>query len=340
MADNIWHSLKKPIFVLAPMADVTDAAFRQIIAKYSRRTDGSAGPTGPDIFYTEFVSADGLIHPTAGAKLRRELYFTPAEQPIVAQLFTSKPDKMRAAAAIVADLGFAGVDINMGCPDKGIEKQGCGADLIKNPNLAKELIAAATEGAGGLPVSVKTRLGYNKVELEQWVPALLEAKPTAITFHLRTRKEMSKVAAHWELANIPVDMARGSGTLILANGDIKDLTEARAKCAQYGLDGAMLGRAIYGNPWLFSEIKPSVKEKIEVLIEHIELFADLFGSSATNTRLFGGHTKSFSLMKKHFKAYVEGFAGASDLRATLMLVETADEAVKILRDFLLNEKLL
>src|SRR3989344_5224255 len=146
---NIWSQLHQPIMALAPMADVTDAAFRQIIAKYSR-------PAGPDLFFTEFVSADGLMHPEGRKKLLRELYFSPAEQPIIAQLFTARPDVMRAAAAFVATLGFAGVDINMGCPDQGIEKQGCGAALIKQPALAQELIRAAKEGAGGLPVSVKT----------------------------------------------------------------------------------------------------------------------------------------------------------------------------------------
>jgi len=329
------------------MADVTDAAFRQIIAKYSR-------PYGPHIFYTEFVSADGLMHPAGRAKLLRELYFTPAEQPIVAQLFTSKPAKMREAAAYVAELGFAGVDINMGCPDEGIEKQGCGASLIKHPELAQELILAAKDGAGDLPVSVKTRIGYNKVELETWAAALLATKPASITFHWRTRKEMSKVGAHWELAEIPVQMATGSGVLILGNGDVADLADARAKVAQSGVDGVMIGRAIYGNPWLFAETIPTTTEKLQVLVEHTKLFSDLFLAGETNEKLFNslnqssglidrtdserksvlGHTKSFAMMKKHFKAYVDGFAGASELRAKLMLQDSATGVAEVVKHFL------
>jgi tRNA-dihydrouridine synthase len=136
---------------------------------------------------------------------------------------------------------------------------------------------------------------------------------------------MSKVAAHWELASIPVQMAAGTDTLILGNGDIKDLIEARAKVAEHGLAGVMLGRAIYGNPWLFAEVEPSVREKLMVLVEHTRLFEDYFGSTPTNTRLFHGHTKSFAIMKKHFKAYVEGFPGAPELRSKLMEKNNADE---------------
>ncbi|MDQ5957988.1 MAG: tRNA-dihydrouridine synthase [Patescibacteria group bacterium] len=332
MSSNIWKDLPKPIFTLAPMADVTDAAFRQIIAKYSR-------PHGPHIFYTEFVSADGLMHPVGQQKLLRELYFTPDEQPIVAQLFTSKPDKMREAAAFVAKMGFAGIDINMGCPDAGVEKQGCGADLIRHPELAQELIIAAKEGAGGLPVSVKTRIGYNKVELETWTPALLSAKPASITFHFRTRKEMSKVSAHWELADIPVKMATGSGVLILGNGDVENLAEAREKVLAHGVDGVMLGRAIYGNPWLFAETVPIPAEKLRVLVEHTKLFADLFLPGETNEKFFNDHTKSFAIMKKHFKAYADGFAGAADLRAKLMVTENSAEVEQVVQDFLQTQKL-
>ena len=333
MTGNIWHDLPKPIFSLAPMADVTDTVFRQIIAKYGRSSAGQGGLTRP-LFYTEFVSADGLMHPVGQKKLLRELYFTPPEQPIIAQLFTSNPNKMYEATALVAKMGFAGIDINMGCPDQGIEKQGCGADLIRHPELAQELIMAAKEGAGSIPVSVKTRIGYNRVELETWTTKLLEAKPASITFHLRTRKEMSKVAAHWELAEIPVKIAQGSGVLILGNGDVKDLTEARARVAQSGVDGVMLGRAIYGNPWLFAERIPTPVEKLNVLIEHTKLFADFYLEGETNQKLFNGHTKSFAIMKKHFKAYVDGFAGAPELRLRLMAKDKVEAVVSEIQNFL------
>lgn len=325
---TFWHNLAKPILALAPMADVTDAPFRHIIARYSK-------PAAPFVFFTEFTSADGLMHPTGHEKLLRELHFTSAEKPIVAQLFSARPDKMYEAAKFVATLGFDGIDINMGCPDKNIEKQGCGAGLIKNPTLAQELIQAAQEGSG-LPVSVKTRIGYNTIEIDSWLPRLVEAKPTVLTVHLRTRKEMSKVPAHWELMSEVKKVVAGSGVLLLGNGDVESVAEARTKVAQYGIDGVMLGRAIYGNPWLFAEYEPSIRERLEVLREHIAIFDDLFGETETNQKLFKGHTKSFAIMKKHFKAYVGDFPGAHDLRNQLLETSTAIEANKCINDYLLN----
>ncbi len=176
MESGFWSKLKKPFFVLAPMADVSDAAFRRIITKYGK----------PDVLWTEFVSADGLCSP--GRKvLIRDLEFSRAEKPIVAQLFSSNPDKMREAAALCQKLGFDGIDINMGCPDRGIEKQGCGAAMIKDPKVAREIIRAAKEGAPKLPISVKTRIGYNKNEIATWVPELLKENIAALTIHCRTR---------------------------------------------------------------------------------------------------------------------------------------------------------
>lgn len=324
MSMNIWQQLPKPIFVLAPMADVTDAAFRAIINKYGQ----------PDLFFTEFVSADGLVHPTGREKLKRELYFTSAERPIIAQLFGGEPAKMKAAATYVATLGFAGIDLNMGCPDRSVERQQAGASLIKDPARAVALIEAVKEGAGGLPVSVKTRIGYNHNELATWTESLLKAEPAAITFHLRTRKEMSKVSARWEDIKLPVALAAGSQTLILGNGDVKNLKEAREKVREYDVAGVMLGRAIYGNPWLWSERTPALPERLAVLKEHTNLFWDLYGPTETNLKLFNGHRKSFAVMKKHFKAYVEGFAGAAELRADLMKEETAAGVAAVLDSFL------
>ena len=197
---SFWDNLPKPIVVLAPLANVTDASFRRVIAKHSRHTrkDGSVG--GPDVMWTEFVSADGLIRATEEGKkkLMADLIYTEAERPIVAQLFSSHPEYMEQAARLCKELGFDGVDINMGCPDRTIEKQGCGSAMIKKPELAAEIIRAAKRGGEGLPVSVKTRIGYNKNELETWLPALLAENPAVITVHARTRKEMSKVPARWE----------------------------------------------------------------------------------------------------------------------------------------------
>lgn len=296
------------------MADVTDVSFRYVIAKYGK----------PDVMWTEFVSADGLVlAPEDGKKkLLKDLEYSETERPIVAQLFSSKPDNMRRACQLVRELGFDGVDINMGCPDKGIEKQGCGSAMIKNPELAKEIIMAAKEGAGDIPVSVKTRLGYNKDELETWLPILLSAKPAVITIHARTRKEMSKVPARWERVKRAVEIRNelNSDTLIFGNGDVKSINDANIKVSETGCDGVMLGRAIFGNPWLFSgRENVSVEEKLKVLLEHTKIFEEKLGG-----------IKNFALMKKHFKSYIGDFVGAKELRTKLMETENSKQVEEIL----------
>lgn len=314
---NFWEKLKRPVFVLAPMADVTDAAFRRVIAKYGK----------PDVMWTEFVSADGLaLAPEEGRKkLLKDLEYSESERPIVAQFFTSNPANMRLAAQLAANLGFDGVDINMGCPDKSIEKQGAGAAAIKNPENAIKVIEAAKVG---LPVSVKTRLGFNKVELD-WIKTLLSLNLLALTIHLRTRKEMSKVAAHWELAQEIIELRNDISpeTLIIFNGDVKDLVEARQRVIETGCDGVMLGRAIFGNPFLFSEKKcpegiEGLKLRLSVMVEHTKLFEELLPH------------KSFAIMKKHFKAYVAGFDGANELRSQLMETSNANEVSNIVDKYL------
>ncbi len=269
------------------MADVTDAAFRRVIAKYSKwggnapsvRVPGLAQRGGPHAMWTEFVSADGLVlRPVRESvsedarsdfqklafsngiapdnPLLADLLYSEAERPIVAQFFSGRPEMMEKAAALARELGFDGVDINMGCPDTSIEKQGAGAAHIKNPILAKEIIAAAKQGAQDLPVSVKTRLGYNKDELETWLPALLETGLAAVTFHARTRKEMSKVPAHWDRVKRAVEIRNeiAPETLIVGNGDVLTLSEAQKKADETSADGIMLGKAIFGNPWLFADL--------------------------------------------------------------------------------------
>ncbi len=334
---NFWQEIPKPIFALAPLANVTDAAFRRVIAKYSK-------PSGPAVFYTEFVSADGLCRANkeGRAKLMRDLLFTEEERPIVAQFFTSNPEHMERAAALAEELGFDGVDINMGCPDKTVERQGAGAKLIQTPELAQQLIATAKRGCPNLPVSVKTRLGYNADVLEEWLPKLLAAEPAALVLHARTRKEMSKVPARWERVKRAVEIRNelGSKTLILGNGDLQDINDARAKVAETGADGAMLGRAIFGRPWLFASPESAFEKvlgspapgrpdfssttfRLRVLVEHTKAFEELLGD-----------IKNFALMKKHFKAYVEGFDGAKELRTRLMETENATQIEGVINEFL------
>ena len=324
MKDSFWKKIKKPIYALAPMANVTDAAFRQIIAKYGK----------PDLMYTEFVSCDGLLS-DGRESLLLDLKFTEAERPIIAQFFTCQPENMQACARLAAELGFDGIDINMGCPDRSIERQGAGAALIKTPKLARELIQAAKDGAGGLPVSVKTRLGYNKDILDEWLPEVLKAEPAAVILHARTRKEMSAVAAHWNRVADAVKIRNDlkSETLILGNGDVKDLDEAVAKIKETGCDGVMIGRGIFGNPRLFSRERDyrevGLEEKLAVMLEHTFLYEQMFSRP-------GGQAgkKSFDVMKKHYKAYVTGFDGAKELRVKLMECKTAAEASKLVMPYL------
>ncbi|MCW9054686.1 MAG: tRNA-dihydrouridine synthase [Candidatus Pacebacteria bacterium] len=322
MIQGFWAEIKKPFFVLAPMADVTDVAFRRVIAKYGK----------PDVTWTEFVSADGLFLATdeGREKIEHDLLYTENERPIVVQFFTAHPEMMERAARHAAELGFDGFDINMGCPDRSVEKQGSGAALMKDPKRSQELIRAAKRGiersGRDIPVSVKTRIGYNKNELETWLPMLLEVEPAAITVHARTRKEMSKVPADWSQVERAVEIrdALGKKTLIIGNGDALDIEDARKKALESGCDGVMLGRAIFGNPWLFSEKKDiSIEERLRVLVEHTKLFEELLGG-----------VKSFAVMKKHYKAYVHGWDGAKELRMKLMDAADAAEVEQIISRYI------
>lgn len=326
---NFWTQLERPFFVLAPLANVTDAAFRRLIAKHSK----VVGAT-PYVTYTEFVSADGLCmaNEEGKHKLMRDLIYTDAERPIVAQLFTATPENMEKAAALVQSLGFDGIDINMGCPDRAIEKQGAGAKLITTPELAQEIIAAAKRGAPNLPVSVKTRLGYNKDSLDEWLPKLLAAEPAVVTIHARTRKEMSKVPARWERVKRAVEIRNelGSKTLIVGNGDVKDVAHGLQLAKETGADGIMIGRGIFGTPWLFSSEGKSVdiEARLRTAIEHTKLFEELLGD-----------IKSFAIMKKHFKAYVEGFPGAKELRMELMETTNAAQVAEVIERWLHSTKI-
>ncbi|MFA6325131.1 MAG: tRNA-dihydrouridine synthase [Candidatus Paceibacterota bacterium] len=335
---DFWGKIKKkPFFCLAPMADVTDFAFRKIITKYGK----------PDVLWTEFVSADGLANKIGQKKLLINLKFSKNEHPIVAQIFGSRVENIKIASKLCAKLGFDGIDINMGCPDKAIEKQGSGASMIKNKELAREIIKASREGAPKIPISVKTRIGYNKNEIDTWIRFLLEQKLPALTIHLRNRKEMSNVPAHWELMPEIINLRNeiSPETLIIGNGDVVDIEDGRKKCIESGCDGIMIGRAIFGNPFLFkknplgkrsfleeerSDVKgetlkrqdSKITKKLKILTEHTKLFEKYIGKY-----------KSFALMKKHFKAYVNGFNGAKELRVKLMEAKNSKEVKKIINDF-------
>ena len=314
---GFWKKLDMPFFALAPMYDVTDEAFRRIIVKYSH----------PDVIFTEFVSVDGLTHPDGREKLMHHLWFDESERPIVAQVFGTQPKNFETIAKLCRELGFDGIDINMGCPEKNIVNQGAGAYLIQEPNLAKDIISATLSGAGNMPVSVKTRIGFNKDEIDSWLPNILEMKVAALTVHLRTRKEMSKVPAQWEKMQQIVEIKNDISpeTKLLGNGDIVSVKQGKKIILETGCDGVMIGRGVFGNPWLFTDDieNITVERRLQVMVEHTQLFMELFAG-----------IKNFAIMKKHYKAYANGFENASVLRAKLMEAPDADAVEQIVNDFL------
>jgi len=327
---NFWTQLKKPFFCLAPMSDVTDIAFRHILAKYGKNRENK----DKVVFWTEFVAADGLCNKLAKKKLSHILKFSNSERPIVAQVFGANPENMKKACQYIASLGFDGIDINMGCPDKSVVAQGAGSGLIRTPGLARKIIQAAHLGIASagvnIPVSVKTRVGFNKEEIDVWIPELLREDISALTIHLRTVKEMSLVPANWDYIKKIKELIKKSGKdiLLIGNGDIQSMKDGEEKALKYGCDGVMIGRGVFGNPWFFTgreNADISTEERLNALIEHTQLF---------EKELSKPKHKSFAVMKKHFKAYVNDFNGAKELRIKLMETENAGEVKKIINDFL------
>ncbi|MBI2019347.1 tRNA-dihydrouridine synthase [Candidatus Daviesbacteria bacterium] len=309
---NFWKKLKKPILILAPMEGVTDTVFRQIVVSVGK----------PDVFFTEFVPVDALFS-KGQEKILASLKFTKKERPVVAQIWGTDPEKFCLAAQMLSKLKFDGIDINMGCPDKNAVKSGACAALLKNFKLAQEIITATIKGSKGLPVSVKTRIGYKEINTENWVTALLQTPVSALTLHLRTVFEMSKVPAHWDELKSVLKIRENlkSKALIIGNGDIKTIQEAKDKCKEYKIDGAMIGRGIFENVWLFNESidvsKITPKHKIKLLQKHLQLFKKTYGGS-----------RHFELMKKFVKCYVSGFDGASEKRIQLMQTKTLDRLIE------------
>jgi tRNA-dihydrouridine synthase len=318
MSNSIWEKLPKPFFILAPMENVTDTVFRQIVISCGK----------PDLFFTEFTNTDGMT--SAGRKfVEKRLLFTPEEQPLIAQIWGTNPAHFYETAKICVEMGFSGIDLNMGCPVKDVMMHGSCAALIDNPPLAKELIQATKEGAGDLPVSVKTRIGTKSINTEVWTRFLLEQDLAALTVHGRTAKEQSLVPAHWDeigkVASVRNEMQLQ--TKIIGNGDVQSVADGKEKVAQYGLDGIMIGRGIFKNPWVFNEtlreedITPQMRFK--KLLEHIALFEETWKD-----------TKPFPILKKFVKAYVQSFDGAGEKRAELMETKTYTEMTEKVQLFL------
>lgn len=308
---NIWEDLPRPFFILAPMEAVTDVIFRHVVGKAA----------APDLFFTEFTNATGWVH--AGDKaIRGRLIKTDDEHPIIAQIWGGEAGDMEQLAMHCRDLGYDGIDINMGCPAKSAVKSG-GSALIRNPELAAEAIAAAK--TAGLPVSVKTRLGYTHVdEWRDWLTHLLKQDIVNLTIHLRTKKEMSKVPAHHELIPEIVALRNeiASQTLLTINGDIRDRVHGEELVRQYGVDGVMIGRGIFHNPFAF-EHAPTTHSK-EELLSLLRLQLDLYDTWQPQLG------RPFETLKRFFKIYVRGFPGASELRDQLMQTKSTDEVRKLL----------
>lgn len=319
MNENFWEKLPRPFFVLAPMEDVTDVVFRHVVA--------SAAP--PDVYFTEFTNSDSYCHPGGRESVRGRLTFTEDEQPIVAHIWGDNPEHFKKMSIDMAKAGFKGLDINMGCPVANVVGNGKGCGLIGRPDVAAELIQAAK--AGGLPVSVKTRLGLREVnEWRDWLTHILKQDIANLSIHLRTRKEMSKVDAHWEL--IPeIKKLRDEiapHTLLTINGDIPDRATGLELVEKYGVDGVMIGRGIFHNPYAFD--KEAKEPTSEELLQLLKLHLDLFDQYADDMQ------RNYNTLHRFFKIYVKGFRGAAELRNELMNTKTTDEARAMIDEVLVN----
>lgn len=316
MKENFWRELPRPFFVLAPMEDVTDVVFRHVVSEAGR----------PDVFFTEFTNTESFCHPEGVHSVRGRLTFTEDEQPIVAHIWGDKPEHFREMSIGMAEMGFKGIDLNMGCPVANVATKGKGSGLILRPETAAEIIQASK--AGGLPVSVKTRLGYSEIdEWREWLKHVFKQDIVNLSIHLRTRREMSKVDAHWELIG-EIKQLRDEiapDTLLTINGDIPDRKTGLELAEKYGIDGIMIGRGIFHNPYAF-EKEPREHTSAE-LLDLLRLHLDLFDKySQEETRLF-------KPLRRFFKIYVRGIRGASELRHQLMSTNTTDEARELLDEF-------
>ncbi|CAC8321465.1 tRNA dihydrouridine synthase B [Staphylococcus aureus] len=316
MKENFWSELPRPFFILAPMEDVTDIVFRHVVSEAAR----------PDVFFTEFTNTESFCHPEGIHSVRGRLTFSEDEQPMVAHIWGDKPEQFRETSIQLAKMGFKGIDLNMGCPVANVAKKGKGSGLILRPDVAAEIIQATK--AGGLPVSVKTRLGYYEIdEWKDWLKHVFEQDIANLSIHLRTRKEMSKVDAHWELIeaikNLRDEIA--PNTLLTINGDIPDRKTGLELAEKYGIDGVMIGRGIFHNPFAF-EKEPrehTSKELLDLLRLHLSLF----------NKYEKDEIRQFKSLRRFFKIYVRGIRGASELRHQLKNTQSIAEARALLDEF-------
>ncbi|HEX8227453.1 MAG TPA: tRNA-dihydrouridine synthase [Candidatus Saccharimonadales bacterium] len=315
------HDLPRPFYVLAPMDDVTDTVFRRIIA----------GCAAPDLYFTEFVNVDGLQSPGRDRVIKK-LQHTAAERPLIAQIWGKNPENFYKTAAELVDMGFAGIDLNMGCPEKTVVKNGTCSALINDRPAASAMIKATQAGVASalksdrhMPVSVKTRLGFNEIDLS-WHEFLLGHDIDMLTVHGRTRKEMSEVPAHWDVIGQVRELRDrvAPDTLIVGNGDVMTRRQGAELAAAYNLDGIMVGRGIFHDPFLFAPDSPwadiTPLDKLKLYEKHIRLFAETWQHGERPVRT----------LNRFCKVYVNGFDGAKELRERLMLASSTDELLTLL----------
>lgn len=324
--DNFWQTIKSPIIALAPMEDVTDTVFREVVLSVSH-------PDALNVVFTEFTSTDGLCHEKGRPKVIERLLVNASEMQmlklrntkLVAQIWGGDPEKFRLSAKLISEMNlFDGIDINMGCPAKKVVKNKSCANLINYPELAKEIIYATAESTH-LPVSVKTRIGFSRINTEEWISHLLETAPKAITIHGRTRKMMSNGPALWDEIGKAVTLRNqlGSETLILGNGEVFSYADALNRIEQYDVDGVMVGTGVFKNPWMFNPefVQITVNHRIELMRKHITLYQNTWGNG-----------KDYNVLKRFFKIYLIGFSNAAHWRDAFMRAHGYDEAL-----FLLSE---
>ncbi|TAJ15549.1 tRNA-dihydrouridine synthase [Marinilabiliaceae bacterium JC017] len=323
---NFWHELEKPLWALAPMEDVTDTVFREIVLKLST-------PSHLHLLFSEFLSTDGFCHDIGHDKVIHRIKANSSELDLarqqnvklVAQIWGTDPEKFfKTARYIAAHTPFHGIDINMGCPMKNIIKKGACSALINTPQLALDIIAAVKE-ATSLPLSVKTRIGFKKVVTEEWISTLLQSDIDALIVHGRIQKMMSEGEADWNEIQKAVELRNQINPTIkiLGNGDVASLKDGHEKVKTHGVDGAMIGRGIFSNPWFFSPGKePSQEEKLQALLDHARLYENTWQSQ-----------KPWAIIKRFFKIYTNNFPAAAKLRAQLMDTNNYTEAEQVVSQF-------
>ena len=322
--DNFWQTIHKPIVALAPMEDVTDTVFREVVLSVS-------DPEALNVVFTEFTSTDGLCHEKGRPKVIERLLVNASEiqllksrnTKLVAQIWGGDPEKFRLSAKLISEMNlFDGIDINMGCPAKKVVKNKSCANLINYPELAKEIIYATTESTD-LPVSVKTRVGFSRIITEEWISHLLETSPKSITIHGRTRKMMSNGPALWDEIGKAVTLRNqlGSPTLILGNGDVTSYAEAISRIQEFGVDGVMVGTGVFKNPWMFNTepVEITILHRIELMRKHITLYQKTWGNG-----------KDYNVLKRFFKIYLNGFSNAAHWRDAFMRAHGYNEALELL----------